>query len=517
MFIHILKKNMSESRSTKSIRNVTFIAVSKLLQMLLTFAVRTILIKNLGVEILGLDGLFSSVVTVLSIADLGLGSAVIYSLYKPIAEKDERLIAAYISFFDKVYSIIGCIILVFGILSIPFLKYLVNLDTPVNNVELIYILMIASTAATYFFSSRRIIYEADQSSYKTTLIDFIFNIGLQVTQIIIILLFKEYIIVLIIRAIFALLNNIAIYLRGNARYKYLTKYQQEKLGRENIVGLWKNTGVIMCHKVGGVLVSGVDNMIISSFIGTLYSGYYSNYLLVITSITSFITLGLNALVPSVGNLRATTENAEHHYRVFKEILLTNYIMSAFASVMLYVELDNLINIWVGTDFLLEKDVVLLLCINFYISTMRYGCGAFNTAAGYFKQTLIKPIAEGIINLIVSIALVRYIGMLGVFLGTTTSLMLGSVWVDPYVLYRNWFKKSSLEYFGQYAMMLILTSGIGAIIHFAGSIYVPHNFFELVTHAVACALICMILVFMSALILPGRRDLSQRVRSMIVSR
>ena len=391
---------------------------------------------------------------------------------------------------------------------------MVNLDTSVNNIEIIYILTILSTALTYFFASRRIMYEADQSSYKITVVDFVFNVGLQVAQILIILLFKEYIVVLIIRAVFALFNNIAIYLKGNAQYRYLTKYKREKLKRDNIIALWKNTGAIMCHKVGGVLVSGVDSIIISAFIGTLFSGYYSNYLLVITSITTFITLGLNALIPSVGNLRVTTESTEHHYRVFKEVLLTNYFMSAFAGVMLYVELDNFINIWVGSKFLLEKEVVFLLCINFYISTMRFGGGAFNTAAGYFKQTLIKPIAEGIINLTVSLVLVQHIGMLGVFWGTTISLILGSVWVDPYVLYKNWFRRSSLEYFGQYAIMLAFTFGIGTIMHFAGSLYMPQNFIELVIHALVSAFACVILVLLSTLVLPGRKDLFQRVKTVL---
>lgn len=508
---------MSESRSKKSVRNVAFIAASKFLQMLLTFAERTILIKYLGVEILGLDGLFASVISVLSIADLGLGSAVIYSLYRPIAEKDEKTIAAYISFFNKVYSIIGCIVILIGFLTIPFLKYLINLDASINNVTIIYILTILSTATTYFFSSRRIIFEADQSSYKITSIDFVFNVGLKIGQIIVILLFREYIIVLIIRVLFALFNNIVIYLRGNAHYRYLTEYKREKLERKHIIALWKNTGVIMCHKIGGVLVSGVDNMIISAFIGTLFSGFYSNYLLIISCITAFITLGLNALVPSVGNLRVTSENTEHHYRVFKEILLTNYILSTFAGVMLYVELDNLINVWVGTDFLLKKEVVFLLCFNFYISTMRYGCGAFNTAAGYFKQTLIKPIAEGIINLIVSLVLVQHVGMLGVFLGTTISLILGSVWVDPCVLYKNWFKKSSLEYFGQYAVMLIIALGIGVIMQRAGSVYIPENFPELVVHTLICAFVCMMLVLLSTLVLPGRKELYQRVNNMFFHR
>jgi O-antigen/teichoic acid export membrane protein len=189
-------------------------------------------------------------------------------------------------------------------------------------------------------------------------------------------------------------------------------------------------------------------------------------------------------------------------------------MSAFACVMLYVELDNFINVWVGEKFLLEKEVVILLCINFYISTMRFGGGAFNTAAGYFKQTLIKPIAEGIINLNVSLVLVQHIGMLGVFLGTAISLILGSVWVDPYVLYKNWFRKNSLEYFGQYAVMLIFTFGIGTIMHFAGSLYMPQNFFELVIHALISAFACVILVSLSTLLLPGRKDLFQRVKAIL---
>ena len=146
--------------------------------------------------------------------------------------------------------------------------------------------------------------------------------------------------------------------------------------------------------------------------------------------------------------------------------------------------------------------------------MRFGGGAFNTAAGYFKQTLIKPIAEGIINLAVSLVLVQHIGMLGVFLGTTISLILGSVWVDPYVLYKNWFRKSSLEYIGQYAVMFAFTFGIGTIMHFAGSLYMPQNFIELVIHALVSTFACIILVLLSTLVLPGRRDLLQRVKTVL---
>lgn len=505
---------MIETRVKKSVRNVAVIFISKIFQMLLTFLVRTLVISYLGDVILGLDGLFSSIITVLSIADLGLGSAVMFSLYEPIANHEEKRIAAYISFFDKVYSFIGVMIFAFGVITIPVLKYLIILDTPVDNIAIIYLLTIFDTAVTYFFASRRVIFEADQSSYKITTIDLFFNVGLQLTQIFIILITGNYILVLSFRAVWALLNNLLIYHKGNAYYKYLKIYKNEKLGREEIKSLWANIGYIFCHKVGGVLVSGVDNTIISAFVSTLVAGYYSNYLLIINSITSFITIGLNALIPSVGNLKATTDDVNHHYRVFKEVVLINYILSAFAGVMLLAELNNFISVWIGKDYLLENNVVLLLCLNFYISTMRYGCGAFNTAAGYFKQTIIKPIAEGILNLVVSITLVQQIGIIGVFFGTLASLLLGSVWVDPYIIHKYWFKRSIHGYTIQYIFMLGMTVGIGAAVCSLGSLYMPTNFIELFLHGMICAIVCGLLVLVTTLLLPGRKEVYKRANSLM---
>ena len=505
---------MDESRSKNSARNVGVVFVSKILQILLSFLVRTLLIQKLGAEILGLDGLFSSVITILSIADLGLGSAVIYSLYTPIAENDKKTIAAYISFFDKVYSVIGIVIMVIGFITLPVLPFIVNLEKPIAHLELIYLLTIAGTSATYFFSSRRIIFEADQKAYKFVSVDLVFNILLQLTQIFIIIVFQDYIFVLLNRAVIALLKNVNIYIIGNREYEYLSKYKQERLEKSRKRALWTNTIAILCHKVGGVLVSGVDNTIISAFVGTLYAGFYSNYLLVINSVTAFITIGINSLVPSVGNLRATTDNVEHHYSVFTELLLINYVMSAFVGVMLYAELNNFIVVWIGKNYLLDTSVVLLLCINFYISTMRYACGTFNTAAGYFKQTLIKPIAEGIINLIVSIVLVNQIGMIGVFIGTTVSLLLGSVWVDPFVLYRKWFKKNVLRYAIHYCEMAAFAVVIGVIINRIGKLYSPNSFMALFIHSLMLSLICIVLVVLTTLVLPGRSEVFARLKGII---
>lgn len=506
---------MNESRSKNSVRNVGIVFGSKILQMVLSFLVRTLLIQKLGSEILGLDGLFSSVITVLSIADLGLGSAVIYSLYTPIAENDKKTITAYVIFFNKIYVVIGIVIMAIGFSTLPILPYIVNLNEPVAHLEIIYLLTIAGTSASYFFSSRRIIFEADQKAYKYVSIDLVFNILLQLTQIFVIIIFQNYIFVLINRLIIALLNNVVIYIRGNKEYKYLSKYKQEKLGKTQKQDLWTNTGVILCHKVGGVLVSGVDNTIISAFVGTIIAGFYSNYLLIISSITSFITIGINSLVPSVGNLKATNEDIEHHYDVFKELLLINYVLSSFAAIMLYSELNNFITIWIGKGYLLDEGVVLLLCINFYISTMRYACGTFNTAAGYFKQTVIKPIAEGVLNLIVSIVLVREIGILGVFVGTTLSLLLGSVWVDPLVLYKKWFKRSVKQYAIWYCEMATFTGIIGLLVTLVGSCFQPTGFMTLMMHAIIVGVICMSLVLMTTIVFPGRKDLYHRLKRLFV--
>lgn len=502
----------NDSRTKKSIRNIAFLTGGKLIHVLLSFFARTLLIRYLGIEILGLDGLFTSIISVLSLAELGLSSAVIFSLYAPIANGGKGKIAAYINLFQQIYAIIGVGITVVGLAIIPILPKLIRLPADVENINLIYILTILGTSVSYFFSGRRIILEADQKKYVVTVVDTICSTVMQLIQIIVMVVYKNYIFVLCSRILCNLISNLCVQCIGNKQYPYLADGCKEGLSKKERRALFSNTRAVLCHKIGGVFVTGIDNLVISAFIGTVITGIYSNYLMLINTVTAFITVGLNALIPSVGNLMVESSDIKHHYKVYETVVLMNYVVSTFCSVVLLCLLNPFVELWLGKEFLLDESVVLLLCIIFYISTMRYGIGAFCTAAGYFKETVKKPIMESLINVLVSLALVHKLGLYGVFLGTLCSLLLGSVWVDPYILYKKWFKKDFLCHWKVYIRMVLFASAIGGIsVLICRGISFERDYMGFVLKLLVSCLCTSVLVAVSTLFLPGHTALYNRIK------
>lgn len=505
---------MKNSRQKNSILNSSSVFVCKTIQIFLSFVVRRILIIHLGEEILGLDGLFSSILQILSLADLGINTAIVYSLYKPIAEENERKIAALVSFFKRFYLGVGIAIVCIGAMLTPLLAYIINLPNDVEHIPLYFMITILGTASSYFLSSRRIIFEADQRNRIVTIVDAMSAVFLQILQLLIIWLFKSYLVVLVLRVILSASGNILIYLLGNKQYPYLHKYENARLGKNEKLDLFKNTGAVLCHKVGGVFVTGTDSLIISVFIGTIISGYYSNYLSIFNSVSFFVTGTLNALIPSIGDLKASSDDIEHHHSVMQEVVLINYCMSSFCTICLVCLVNPFITLWVGEKFLFSVPIVVLLCANFYVSTMRFGVGAFCTAAGLFKETLIKPIAEGAINLIVSLTMVRTYGVAGVFLGTFTSLVFGSVWVDPYFLYKKWFKRSSKNYFFTYIVMLTITCFLCFVVYYINSMFYTSGFTLFLLRTFLVAIISSIGIGISIFLFPGHEKLILRFKTIL---
>ena len=244
------------------------------------------------------------------------------------------------------------------------------------------------------------------------------------------------------------------------------------------------------------------------------AGYYSNYFTIINSVSIFVTMSIGALTPSIGNLKAESNDINHHYEVLKEVILLNFLMSAFCTSSLLCLLNPFIDLWIGEKFIFKLPIVIVLCLNFYISTMRFGVGAFGTAAGLFKETVFKPILEGVINLVVSITLVRYYGIIGVFIGTTASLVLGSVWVDPYFLFKKWFNKSLKDYFVTYIGMLVYTILISIIIY-SVVFYIPNDgIWGFVYKVVVVVVLNTIFYGMGARMFPGYRQLKKRITSVL---
>lgn len=455
-----------DSRTKNSIRNSSVVFFCKIISIIFSFAIRTIFINYLGKTILGIEGLFANIITILNLADLGLSTSIIFMMYKPIAENDERKISAILNYLNKFYFVIGFIVLSVGLAITPLLPHLINLENPIKNLNLYYILTIISTSMTYFFASRRSLFEANQKFYIVNIVDTIVTIVASILRLLILILTGSYAIYLIVTIITNLSSNLIIYIIGNKKYKYLKNYKSEKLNQGEKKELYKNMTAVMSHKVGSVLVTGTDNLLISVLLSTILVGIYSNYLMIINMIMGLVTIVISSLTPSVGNLKQESQDTNKDYNIYKLINFVTFWLVSVTAICLFCLLNPFIQTWLDSSFLFDWKIVLLLCANYYISTMRHSVGVFATAAGYFKKTWYKPFLEGLINLVCSILLARFIGVAGIFLGTTISLILGSCWIDPVITFKHWFKRSPLKYFLNYLYELIVLIAVGSLCYFA---------------------------------------------------
>ena len=447
------------SRTKNTMFNVGSNFIVLVVKSILMFITRTVFIRCLGSEALGLNGLFTNVLYMLSLAELGVGQAINFSLYKPLASNDRNTISSLMSFYRKVYKIIGILILFVGMLLIPFLKYLINDIDTIKDVYLIYVLYLVNTVSTYFISYKETLIIADQKKYEITWIELVFIILLNLLQIVFLFITKNYIVYLIIQFFTNLLQRIVINIYISKRYKDIDFKTTNKIDNHNLKTIKTNVKAMFFHKVGDYCINGTDNLIISSFINIITVGLYSNYLAIISLINSFVLTIYNGLTASLGNLIAT-ESYDKRYRVFNNMNFIAFLLHGFAFVVLINIFNDFIELWIGNEYQLDFPIVVCILINFYLTGMRVPCSITKSAAGIYDIDKFTPIIQSIINLIVSIVLVKYIGLLGVVIGTIVSSIALPSWQRPVIVYKYVLNKSVKEYFinyFKYATIIIFTS------------------------------------------------------------
>ncbi len=435
-------------RVNNSIRNVITALIGQGLGIILSFIGRGVFINTLGMEYLGINGLFTNVLSILSLAEMGVGTAIIYSLYSPLAHGDKRQVRALMTFYEQVYRTIGVTIFILGIALVPFLKYIIKGQPDIPYLYLIYLLFLINTVVSYFFAYKRSLIIADQKNYIATMYRYGFYIVLNVCQIILLLTTKSFIGFLIVQISVTILENLMIANKANKMYPFLRDKTKIKLGIESRKEITKNVKALLCHKIGWIVVSGTDNIIISSFLGVYWVGLYSNYYLVTNALNIVIGQIFNALTASVGNLNAL-ESKEKTYNVYKKILFANFWIVGFSSVCLISLFNLFIGVWLGEEYIFESNVVLVIVINFYISMVRKATLVYKDAMGLFWYDRYKPLFEAGINMVISIILVPKLGIIGVFIGTLISTITTAFWIEPYVLYRYGFKIKIRKYFQEY--------------------------------------------------------------------
>lgn len=453
-----MNKNPSKSRSQKSLKNVTTAFIGQSVGLLVSFFARIVFVNTLGANYLGVNGLFSNIMTILALFNLGVGEAINFSLYKPLARRDFKTCQTLMHFYKKIYTIIGILILTLGICLSPFARYFASDASNIPNINLIFLLFVVDTSVSYFFSYKRNLIIADQNRYIATVYRYgIFSL-VNLVQVIYLLMTKDYFGFLGLQISGTLLENILVSQRANKLYPFLKDKKNTPLSKELKIEIAKNTKAMMMHKIGGTIVTSTDNILISKIVDLSAVGKYSNYLLITSALDIILNQIFNSVVASVGNLFASKDSSDA-FNIFKSINFFNFWVCSILSVGLLCLFNPFIELWVGKSYLFSADIVLMLVINFYITSMRKSVLMFREASGLFYKDRWKAIVEACINLIASILLAIKFGVLGIFIGTFISSITTCVWVEPYILYKYKFNKRVYLYFKTYFKYLFVTAAI----------------------------------------------------------
>lgn len=445
-------------RSKSSAKNLVVALIGQAFGLIISFIARIMFVKFLSDEYLGLNGLFTNLLTMLSLVELGVGSALVYSLYKPLADGDNEKVKSLMDLYRKAYNIIGGVVLIIGILFIPFYRYLISEVPSISHLDFIYILFVLNTAISYFYSYKRSLIICDQKRYIATIYRYVFYFLLNVFQIIVLFLTHNYILYLITQVVFTWLENICISIKADRMYPYLKDKNIKKLDKKELNTISKNVRAMLFHKIGGVVVNSTDNILISKLVGLIAVGMYSNYYLITSALDTITAQFFNAITASVGNLGACT-NSKKVKETFNTTFFLNYLIYGVITVCLLILFNPFIEVWLGKKYLFDFGVVLVITICFYLKGIRKTCLTFKDALGLFWQDRYKPIIESIINLVASIILGIKYGVLGIFMGTIISTVTTSLWIEPYVLYKYYFKENIIDYlyrFIKYTLVVVLT-------------------------------------------------------------
>lgn len=436
-------------RVKSSLLNITAGLVNQLIITVLSFVSRTIFINSLGVEYLGVNALFTSILAMLSLAEAGIGASIVYNLYKPVADHDQPKIIALMNLYRKAYHVIAAVVMLLGLLLMPFLEMIVK-DTSVNNLTLIYFIFLINTAVPYLFVYKHSFLNINQKNYIVTAVFSVSSILSTSIKIAILYYTENYILYLIVECAIAITTSIILAIIVERMYPFLKQKIAGKLDQETKSKFIKNMKAILLQNIGNYLIFGMDSILISSFISVIAVGLFSNYKMLIDICRTFVNQVFANMYHSVGNLIAK-ENSEAIYRVYKVTMLLNFWLYSLLAISLYILIGPLIELWVGPEFLMGNFTLLMIIIAFYERGMRNSISMVKVTAGIFHEDRFAPLLQGALNLGFSYILVQYIGITGIFIGTVISALLVLFWTTPYLVYKKVFIQPLSHYYRKYTL------------------------------------------------------------------
>ena len=442
----------------------------------------------LPIEYLGVNGLFSNILAVLCLTEIGIGPAIVYSLYKPLALGDKETVKSIMKIFKKAYIYIGIIILIIGFSMTPWLNFFIKGESNIVGLKYIYMLFVFDTAISYFYAYKKNLLIADQRQYVANYYKGLCQVAMGIGQILLLIITHSYWSFIIIKVLATFAENFLVARKADKVYPILKDKNVQPLAIEIKNDIVKNVKAMVFHKIGGVAVFSTANLIISKFVGLVAVGLYSNYYLIIKSIQQISGQIFNSLTASIGNLN-TLASDEKKVEVFKNLYFMTAWMAFYITIGLYVMLNPLIEIWLGDKYLCTETIVFILVFNFYLNYMRKPVLVFRNAMGLFWNNRYMPLAETFINLIFGIYLVQTLGIEGALLGMTISTILMPFWVEPYIVMRNGLNFTLKKYFVYYGFYASLTVVVAVGMKYLYSrIFLHNTIFSFISGVILCTIL-----------------------------
>ncbi|MCR5669728.1 MAG: polysaccharide biosynthesis protein [Butyrivibrio sp.] len=477
-------------RVTAAKRNIAFGYVGQVATALMSFILRTVFIMHLNEQLLGVNSLYSNILSLLNMAELGIGTALNFSLYGPVARGEKEKIKSYMQLYRRAYLTIACVVAVIGLSLAPFLKFLIKNpgDNSLRDLTIYYFIFLFNTVTSYFVAYKYSLINAEQKNYIQTNINTITKVITVFIQILVVVFTENFYLYLLTDAAVQLIQKIIVSRYLDKMYPYLREKNIEKLTKEESDNVWTKTKALVFHKIGDVARLQTDAIIISSFVEVAMAGVVDNYNLVINSVANFVNIIFNSVISSFGNLIAT-ESKEKQFSMFRVYRFFASWIYGFSCVGFMVLLTPLVKLLWGDKWILAPAAVYLILTDYYFKGDRIVLSNYKTAAGVFEPDKYLALIQGAVNLVISIVLVQTpLGITGVYVGTVVSGLIANI-TKPIIIYRVCFDKKAFGYFADTLKYFASVAAVLFICMFISRFVIADlNFFTFILMAIIITVI-----------------------------
>lgn len=507
----------SNTRTENSKRNIVAAMLNRGLLIVLPFIARSVMLMTLGKSYLGLGSLFTSILMVLNLSELGFGSALVYSMYKPVAENDETAIKALLNLYKKIYRIVGISVLLLGVCFVPFLPYIIKEGTPsdINIYVLYFIFLLNSSVSYFFFAHKNALLVANQKSSIISNTNTILTIITNVVQIAILIFWRNYYAYVIVYPIVSILQNLIIARTTTKLYPNLIC--EGCVSKEDKNKIKNHVKGIALQKFCSTSRNSFDSIVVSMYLGLVAIGIYNNYFLIMSSIHAFLYQIPNAIRASVGNSIAS-ESVEKNYKDLKKFSFLYFWIGAWCSVCLLCLYQPFMNLWMGPDMLLPLSSVVLFCFYFLELSLCDIISLYKDAAGLWWHGRYRTIIEAVANLILNFVLGYFYGINGILLASVVTLLFIGFGYGGYIVFHHYFSIYSVKkYFATLGVFLFITAVVCAITYYVCSLISLNGILLLLCRAIVCVVlpnVIMMLVYYKTTVF---RDSFAFVKSLIYKR